>query len=111
MQQDENEEESEFKKKKKKTAALHHFLATGCLMAQAECAYIITCSPGLLQRALLIDETERRGGKQAAQEELSKALPHSQGTVSDIPGSLSERSVVKYFSKERPCSSKLRPEA
>lgn len=42
----------------KRLSALHLFVATGSCTAQEKCAYIITCGPGILQRAVLIAETQ-----------------------------------------------------
>ena len=58
-------------------SALHCFIATGSCTELEKCAYIITSNPGLLQRALLRDETQCRGGNQPTQEELAKALPRN----------------------------------
>lgn len=61
----------------KRPSALHLFIATGSCTAQEKCAYIITCGPGILQRAVLIAETQRGGGNQPTQEKLGKALPRN----------------------------------
>lgn len=68
---------SQEREKVKRQSALHRFIATGSCTAQEKCAYIITCGPGVLQRALLIAETQSGGGSQPTQEELGKALPHN----------------------------------
>ena len=65
------------KERVKRPSALHRFIATGSCTAQEKCAYIITCGPGILQRALLIAETQSGGGNQPTQEELGKALPRN----------------------------------
>lgn len=74
MQQKRKRDERE---RVKRQPALHHFIATGSCTAQEKCAYIITCGPGILQRALLIAETQSEGGKQPTQEELGKAIPRN----------------------------------
>lgn len=61
----------------KRLSALHHFIATGSCTAQEKCAYIITCGPGILQRALLIAETPSGGGEQPTQGKLAEALPRN----------------------------------
>ena len=61
----------------KRPSALHRFIATGSCTAQEKCAYIITCGPGILQRALLIAETQSGGGERPAQEKLGEALPRN----------------------------------
>lgn len=68
---------SQEREKVKRQSALHRFIATGSCTAQEKFAYIITCGPGVLQRALLIAETQSGGGEQPTQEELGKALPHN----------------------------------
>ena len=65
------------RKRVKRLSALRRFIATGSCTAQEKCAYIITCGPGILQRALLIAETQSRGGNQPTQEELGKSLPRN----------------------------------
>lgn len=61
----------------KRLSALNLFTATGSCTAEEKCAYIIICGPGFLQRAVLIAETQSRGGNQPTQEKLGKALPRS----------------------------------
>lgn len=61
----------------KKTVCPASLIATGSCTAQEKCAYIITCGPGILQRALLIAETQSGGGERPAQEKLGEALPRN----------------------------------
>lgn len=66
------------KKKKKRFSAMplihsHRQLhSTG-----GKCAYIITCGPGILQRAVLRAETQSRAVIQPTQEEHGRALPRN----------------------------------
>ncbi|CAB1432524.1 unnamed protein product [Pleuronectes platessa] len=58
-------------------SALHRSIATGSCTALEKCAYIITCGPGILQRALLIAGAQSGGGNQPTQEEPGKTLPRN----------------------------------
>lgn len=91
----------------------HLSIATGGCSAQEKCAYIITYGPGILQRAVLIAEAQSRGGNERLRRNSSRRSHATR--ISDILGSLSERSVLKYSSRanleEVLRSSEQRPEA
>lgn len=63
----------------KRLSALHLFVATGSCTAQEKCAYIITCGPGILQRAVLIAETQSRRRQQTSPGETRQGAPTQLG--------------------------------
>ena len=77
LQQEGGGQMTETGRELKRPSTLHRFLATGSCTAQEKCAYIITCGPGILQRALLIAEAQSGGGERPAQEKLGEALPRN----------------------------------
>lgn len=67
--------------------ALSRSIATGSCTAQEKCAYIITCGPGILQRALQIAETQSGGGNKPTPGRTQQGAPTQLGFLTFLAAS------------------------